>query len=395
LPAQTVFIVAGEASGDLHASLLAKSLLQLDPDLKLEGMGGDSMRRAGVDVEFDASELAVVGLFEVLANYRTIKGVLEQVKRRIKHSPPDLLILVDYQEFNQRLAAYAKSIGVKVLFYIGPQVWAWRPKRVYKMGQIVDQMAVIFPFEVELYKDANVPVEFTGHPLVEEVIPDKSPAQARELLDLEDTTTIGLFPGSRRSEIKNVLPVQLATAKRLLKHEPNLQFVLPLAESLNEEVLDPFLEDIVNLRITVIEGSVYDVMQACDAIVTASGTATLEIALMGVPMAIVYRISWLSYFILKFIVSIERIGLVNIVAGKDVVQEFLQRQARPRKIAKEILHILRDSDYNTTMREQLSQIRSKLGDSSGTTHIAQLAYRMLHTSSASEIDKSTDEHGAS
>jgi lipid-A-disaccharide synthase len=381
-----VFIVAGEASGDLHASHLARSLLQIDASLRLRGMGGDNMRRAGVEVMFDASELAVVGLFEVLANYRMIKGVLEQIKRTITDTPPDLLILVDYQEFNQRLAAYAKSIGVKVLFYIGPQVWAWRPKRVYKMGAIVDQMAVIFPFEVDLYKDANVPVEFTGHPLVEEVVADKSPAQARELLELDEQTTIGLFPGSRRGEIKRVLPIQLATAKQLLKYNPEAQFVLPLAESLNDDVLDPFLEDIIDLRITVINGRVYDVMQACDAIVTASGTATLEIALMGVPMAIVYKISWLSYFILKFIVSIDRIGLVNIIAGKDVVREFLQGKARPKKIATEIVHILSNSDYNERMRSELSHVRSQLGDSHGTTHIAQLAYDMLDNNK-----RSTDE----
>jgi len=384
LTAQTVFIIAGEASGDLHASHLARKLLTLNPGLTLKGMGGDNMRRAGVDIQIDASELAVVGLFEVLANYRTIKGVLEQLKQTITDTPPDLLILVDYQEFNQRLAAYAKSIGIKVLFYIGPQVWAWRPKRVYKMGRIVDQMAVIFPFEVELYKDANVPVEFTGHPLVEEVIADKSPAQARELLELEDVATVGLFPGSRRGEIKRVLPIQLATAKKLLKQNPDLQFVLPLAESLDDEVLDPFIEEIVSLRISVINGRTYDVMQACDAIITASGTATLEIALMGIPMAIVYKISWLSYFILKFMVSIDRIGLVNIVADKFVVKEFLQGKARPKKIAAEILHILSDKNYNDTMRQELSLIRDKLGDSSGTTHVAQLAYDMINKQSANE-----------
>ncbi len=384
MPGQTVFIIAGEASGDLHASNLAKKLLTLDPGLTLKGMGGDNMRRAGVDILVDASELAVVGLFEVLANYRTIKGVLENLKQTITETPPDLLILVDYQEFNQRLAAYAKSIGVKVLFYIGPQVWAWRPRRVYKMGKIVDKMAVIFPFEVALYKDANVPVEFTGHPLVEEVILDKSPAQARGLLELEDTTTIGIFPGSRKGEIKRVLPIQLATAAKLLKQNPDLQFVLPLAESLNDEVLAPFIEEIVSLRISVINGKYYDVMQACDAIITASGTATLEIALMGIPMAIVYKISWLSYFILKFMVSIDRIGLVNIVADKFVVKEFLQGTARPKKIAAEILHILSDKNYNDTMRQELSLIREKLGDSSGTTHVARLAYDMINNQSANE-----------
>ncbi|MBT8129981.1 MAG: lipid-A-disaccharide synthase [Gammaproteobacteria bacterium] len=384
MPGQSVFIVAGEASGDLHASHLARKLLSLDSTLTLKGMGGDNMRRAGVDILFDASELAVVGLFEVLANYRTIKGVLDKIKQNITASPPDLLILVDYQEFNQRLAAYAKSIGVKVLFYIGPQVWAWRPKRVYKMGAIVDQMAVIFPFEVELYKDAKVPVEFTGHPLVEEAVPDKSPSEARELLELDDVTTIGLFPGSRRGEINRVLPIQLKAAKRLLKQNPDYQFVLPLAESLNEDVLDPYLEQIFELRIAVIEGKTYDVMQACDAIITASGTATLEIALMGVPMAIVYKISWLSYFILKFMVSIDHIGLVNIVADKMIVREFLQGQARPKKISDEILHILTDKNYNETMRRELSLIRDRLGDSGGTTHVAQLAYDMLDKKSANE-----------
>lgn len=335
------------------------------------------MRRAGVDILIDASELAVVGLFEVLANYRTIKRALESIKKTISDNPPDLLVLVDYQEFNQRLAAYAKSIGVKVLFYIGPQVWAWRPKRVYKMAKIVDQMAVIFPFEVDLYKEAKVPVEFTGHPLVEEVVADKNPEQARKTLELEELTTIGLFPGSRRGEIKRVLPIQLKTAKKLLKANPDLQFVLPLAESLSEDVLDPFIEDIVDLRIAVINGKPYDVMQACDAIITASGTATLEIALMGIPMAIVYKISWLSYFILKFIVSIKWIGLVNIVADKYIVQEFLQGKARPGKIAREIQRILSDKDYNDTMRRELSLIRDRLGDKSGSTHIAQLAYKML------------------
>jgi lipid-A-disaccharide synthase len=383
LPGQTVFIIAGEASGDLHASHLARELLNLDSSLVLKGMGGDNMRRAGVDIIIDASDLAVVGLFEVLANYRTIKRVLENLKKTITDNPPDLLILVDYQEFNQRLAAYAKSIGVKVLFYIGPQVWAWRPKRVYKMGKIVDQMAVIFPFEVDLYKNANVPVEFTGHPLVEEVVADKSPEQSRQLLELDETTTIGLFPGSRKGEIKRLLPIQLKTAKKLLKANPDLQFVLPLAESLSEDILDPFIEDIVDLRVCVINGRPYDVMQACDAIITASGTATLEIALMGIPMAIVYKISWLSYCILKFIVSIERIGLVNIVADKYVVQEFLQARARPGKIAREIQRILSDQDYNETMRNELSLIRDKLGDKSGSTHIARLACNMLDQSTNS------------
>lgn len=375
---KSVVIVAGEASGDLHASNLARELLKLDPEINISGMGGYNMRRAGVDILIDASDLAVVGLVEVLANYRKIKAALNKLKKTITESPPDLLVLVDYQEFNQKLAAYAKSIGIKVLFYIGPQVWAWRPNRVYKMGRIVDQMAVIFPFEVELYETANVPVEFTGHPLVDEVAPDKSTEEARELLELDQLQTVGLFPGSRKAEIKRILPVMLEAADHLLQKNPELQFVLPLAQSLDDEILFPYLDKLFGLNVRVINGRTYDVMQACDAIITASGTATLEIALMGIPMAIVYKISPLSYFILKHMVSIDRIGLVNIVAGKDIAKEFLQRTAKPEKIADEIMRILSDTDYNKTIREQLSGIRNKLGDRSGSVHIAQLAYDMLN-----------------
>lgn len=381
MPGQTVVIVAGEASGDMHASRLARELLKLNPELKLEGMGGQNMRRAGVDILVDNAELAVVGLVEVLANYRTIKAALEKLKQHVKQARPDLLILVDYQEFNQKLAAFAKSIGIKVLFYIGPQVWAWRPKRVYKMGQIVDQMAVIFPFEVDLYQHANVPVEFTGHPLVDEVVNDKTPAQARELLDLGQQTTVGMFPGSRKGEVKRLMPIMLKTAKILQAKNPGIQFVLPLAESLDEAILDPYLYEIMDLNINVVRGQAYDVMQACDAIITASGTATLEIALMGIPMTIIYRVSPISYNILRFIVKLDYIGLANIVAGKSIVQEFLQGKAKPKLIAAEIQRILNDSDYNTTIRNELSQVRNKLGDKSGSVHIAQLAYDMLNNNS--------------
>lgn len=374
----SIVIVAGEASGDLHASKLARELLKLDSSIKLEGMGGANMRRAGVDILIDNKELAVVGLVEVLAKYKTIKSALEKIKQHIQQTRPDLLILVDYQEFNQKLAAYAKSIGIKVLFYIGPQVWAWRPKRVYKMAHIVDQMAVIFPFEVDLYKDANVPVEFTGNPLVDEVVLDKTPEQAREALDLDQYITVGLFPGSRQGEILRLLPIQLQSAEILQQTNPELQLVLPLADSLDEKILEPFLSELSALNVHIIRDKTYDVMQACDAIITASGTATLEIALMGIPMAIIYRISPLSYFILKHMVNADRIGLPNIVAGKDIVREFLQGKAKPKLIAAEIQHILSDKAYRQQMKNQLLCIREKLGDKGGSTHIAQLAYDMLN-----------------
>jgi lipid-A-disaccharide synthase len=378
--ARTVFIVAGEASGDLHAANFARELLKLDPGLQLRGMGGDSMRAAGVDIQIDAANLAVIGLIEVLAKYKLIKAALEQLKQTIERERPDLLVLVDYQEFNQKLAAFAKSIGIKVLFYIGPQVWAWRPKRVYKMKRIVDQMAVILPFEVELYREAGVPVEFTGNPLVDEVVPDKTPQQAREVLALPQATTIGLFPGSRSGEIKRLLALLIEIATRLKNADPQRQFVLPQAGMIGDHDIEPFRARLEELGVNIIKGKVYDVMQACDVIITASGTATLEIALMGIPMAIVYRVSPLTYVIGKLLVRVEHIGLVNIVAGSEIVREFLQQEAKPKAVAREIERILTDSDYNSRMRAALAQTREKLGGKGGSANIARLALKMLDNS---------------
>ena len=374
---KTVFIVAGEASGDLHAGNLSKELLKLDSNIKLEGMGGKSMRDASVDVLFDASKLAVVGIVEVLVNYRMIKGVLKQIQQHIKNSPPDLLILVDYQEFNQKLAAFAKSIGIQVLFYISPQVWAWRPKRVYKMAKIVDQMAVIFPFEVPLYKKANVPVRFTGHPLVDEIEINKTTEQAREVLQLPEQTTVGLFPGSRLGEIEKLLPILIETALLLRKTKPELQYVLPLANSLQAEDIVKYSSGLSELGVRIIENNTHDVIQACDCIIVASGTATLEIGLMEKPMVILHKVAHLSYFILRALVHLKHIGLVNIVPGKEIVKEFIQYKATPEKLSQETLRILDDKNYNKTMREELSKLRGLLGEGGGSKKVAKLAYEML------------------
>ena len=380
---QNVVIVAGEASGDAHAARLVNELKKLDDKISFRGMGGDSLRKAGVDVFIDMTPLAVVGIVEVLMKYRFIKGELNKLKENIARQPPDLLILVDYQEFNQRLAAYAKSIGIKVLFYIGPQVWAWRPKRVHKMGKIVDHMAVILPFEKALYADADVPVTFTGHPLTDEVVGDKNKQQARNQLQISDTTTIGLFPGSRSGEIKRVLPILLESAKLIkaeqTKHDhPDLQFVLPVASTVNKEDLAPYTSQMEELSVITIEDAFYDVIQSCDVILTASGTATLEIGLLEVPMVIVYKIAALSYFILSKLVSIKHLGLVNIIPGKEIVREFIQYDAIPENISKEALRLLNDKNYLETMQHELSLIRHQLGDGNGSKNVAALAFKMLN-----------------
>ncbi len=376
-----IVIVAGEASGDAHAARLVNELKKLDDTIQFRGMGGDHLREAGVDVFIDMAEIAVVGFIEVLKKYKLIKAELNKLKQNIERQPPDLLILVDYQEFNQRLAAFAKSIGVKVLFYIGPQVWAWRPKRVYKMGKIVDHMAVIMPFEKVLYNDASVPVTFTGHPLTDEVVRDKTRQQAREQLQIKDKTTVGLFPGSRGGEISNILPILLESAKLIQqaqKNKTDIQFVLPVANTINAENLAPFETVLKELSVISIENQFYDVAQSCDVVLTASGTATLELGLLEIPMVIVYKTSAITFYIGKKLVSLKHIGLVNIIPGKEVVKEFLQGDAKPARIAEEALRLLNDKNYYQSMQHELSLIRQLLGDGNGSKNVAQLAWDMLH-----------------
>ena len=388
---KNVVIVAGEASGDAHAARLITELKKLDKTISVRGMGGDNLRKAGVDIFIDMAELAVVGIVEVLMKYNLIKAELNKLKQDITTNRPDLLILVDYQEFNQRLAAYAKSIGIKVLFYIGPQVWAWRPKRVYKMARIVDHMAVILPFEKALYKDANVAVTFTGHPLTDEVIRDKNQQQARQQLKIDERITIGLFPGSRSGEIKRVLPILLESAQLIKTKKPQIQFILPVASTINQEDLAPFKSSFDVLSVITINDQFYDVIQSCDIILTASGTATLEIGLLEVPMVIIYKVAALSHFILKFFVSIKHLGLVNIIPGKEVVKEFIQQDAKPTDIAHETLRLLDDEVYYQSMKNELAKIRQQLrgstGDegedsikssSNGSLNVARLAYDMLN-----------------
>lgn len=375
-------ISAGEASGDLHAANLVKALHKIDPSITVTGMGSDRLREAGVELLVDCADIAVVGIVEVLANYRQIKRALNKLADAIRNSPPDLLILVDYQEFNFRLAKIAKHHGVKVLFYISPQVWAWRPHRVHKIGKLIDMMAVLFPFEEKFYRNANVPVSFVGHPLVDEARPDKTRAECFAAYQIDaDKKVIGLFPGSRKGEIKRVLPILLGSAELLKQKHPDTQFILPAASTLSIEFIESFLTRHSHLNVRVVKDRSYNVMQICHAIMAASGTATLEIALIGIPNAIVYRIAPLSYFILKRMITIDNIGLVNIVAEKNIVREFVQREAAPDKIAAEIDRILCDDEYRSRMIGELAKVREKLGKEGGSDNIAQLAYGMTSTGS--------------
>lgn len=374
---KNVLIVAGEASGDAHGARLVSAVKEKDPSINFYGVGGSDMRAAGVNVDTDASELAVVGIWEVIAHRKVIFAVLNDLKERLRTSPPDLLLLIDYAEFNLKLAEYAKSIGVKVLFYISPQVWAWRQGRVNKIRNSVDMMAVIFNFEKEFFLKHNVPAKYVGHPLSHNVKPS---IEKQEFLQQNDINTshkvVGLFPGSRKSEIKRLLPIILESAKILNQKDPNIEFLLPLASTLSHEDLAQYLNE-STLNIHVIKDNAFNVMNACDAIVTVSGTVTLEIALIGTPLIIINRVSWLTYLIVKNMIKIPYIGLCNIVANKLIAPEFIQKDATPEKIAKALFELINDEDKNKETRKKLGLIHQLLIDAPVDISISDLTLEML------------------
>ena len=370
-------MVAGEASGDIYGAGLIRAVDAEGVHAHFFGIGGQRMREAGCEILVDATDMAVVGLVEVLKHFDVIAAAFLKLKKILVHDPPDLLILIDYPGFNLRLAPYAKKAGVPVLYYISPQIWAWRQGRVHKIKRLVDHMAVILPFEAPFYEKAGVPVSFVGHPMADLVQVAMGQQEAALSFGLKQTGRIvGLFPGSRKSEISRLLPVILGAAQLLKQRFPDLQFVLPLASTLHEEDLAPFLGDCA-LPITIVRDRIHDLIRACDAIVSVSGTVTLEIALVGTPLVIIYKLSPLTYMLARHLVKVEHIGLCNIVAGETVAQELIQDDASPEQIAEEIGRILQSREYATAQATRLALVRQRLGGGGANGRIAAITRAML------------------
>ncbi|MEW5837501.1 MAG: lipid-A-disaccharide synthase [Pseudomonadota bacterium] len=368
---------AGEASGDKHAAAVFRAMRERLPGLRGTGMGSSAMREAGIDLNVDSSDIGVVGLGEVLRHFGAIRRALNTMQQAVCTQRPDLLVCVDYKEFNLKLARHAKAYGIKVLFYVSPQVWAWRPGRVKKYGAAIDMMAVIFPFETAFYEAHHIPVRYVGHPLVGRVHASAPLASLQHEFALDaQHPVIGLLPGSRKAEVQRLLPVMLQAAALLAKQRPELQFILPQAASISDELLQPLLAA-SPVPISRVHGRSYDALACCDAAMVASGTATLETALMGVPMCVVYKVSPLTYTLLKPLIRIPDIALVNIVATRRVVREFVQNEARPERIAHEIQLILQDFAYAQAMRNDLNEVKNRLGAADGVNNMAELACDML------------------
>jgi lipid-A-disaccharide synthase len=374
---KTIMIIAGEASGDMHGANLVREMLNINPALSFYGIGGKKLREEGVELLADASEMAVVGLTEAISKLRSILKTMTMMKKSLDERRPDLVILIDYPDFNLSIAKAASKRGIKVLYYISPQVWAWRKGRIGKIKKTVNKMAVILPFEVETYRREGFAVNYVGHPLLDMVKSGSPKHELRKNFVLaEDKLTIGILPGSRLAEIKKILPELLRAAEILKKEVPDMQFVLPLADTLKKEDVNEIISQF-NVKIEIISGRTYDVISCADLVLVASGTATLEVALLKIPMVIVYKVSLLSYVVGRLVVDIKHIGLANIIAGKTIVPELVQNDANGVRIAREALAILNNEERKKDMIKELEIIGAKLGDPGAAIRTAKLALDML------------------
>ena len=359
----TIMISCGEASGDLYAGALAAELRALDPDVRLFGFGGDRLRAQGATLVGDYRGLAVTGLVEALRVLPRTLGLYRRLVAMARASRPDAFVAVDFPDFNFRLAGAMRRLGVPVIYYVSPQLWAWRRGRLATMKRLVDRVLVIFPFEESLYRDAGIPVEFVGHPLVDLARASEPRASFLASLGLDPTAPVlALLPGSRRNELKSILPELTRAVIGLHARLPGLQVVVARAPDLDDALFEPLAEGLSALvPYVLVEGRTDDVLAACDVVVTASGTATVQAALHERPMVIVYRLSPATYRLGKPFVKVDTYGMANLIAGRRVVPELIQDEFTAEAVEAEAFRYFADPAHARATQEALQTVRGRLG----------------------------------
>jgi lipid-A-disaccharide synthase len=399
----TVVIVTGESSGELYGSLLAEELKQLKPDIHVMGVGGTRMREAGVEIISPISH--AFGLIEAVSAYRKIREAFQKTVKAVNTKRPEVIVLIDYPDFNLKLAQKVKKTGVKILYYVSPQVWAWRKRRVNKIARLVDRMAVILPFEEKIYQDKGVQCEFVGHPVMEEIqavlqaeteaTPTVNHSLTREgigeglpitpdvrshyktLLGLDpEKSLLSLLPGSRPHELDRLMPVMLEAVRLFKSTFGDFQICIPLAPNTDTSRYGSSIDLLEKERVHIKKGESVQVLAASDLAVVASGTATLQAALLEVPMVVIYRLSPITFFLGKLIVDVKHISLVNILSENEVVRELLQNMANPEEILNELSRILNDVGYREAMIAQYREIKKQFSGKGPSKRVARIVAEM-------------------
>ena len=369
-----ILLVAGEASGDVHGADLVLALKAQQPQLDIFGVGGPALRAAGMQTLVDSAAIAGMGLFEAADKLTSLLRTYRALTHILRTHPPDLLVLIDFPEFNLRLAKVAKRANVPVFYYISPQVWAWRRKRVYTIARRVDLLAAVFPFEPDFYAAHGCSVEFVGHPLVDRVRPTRSRADTLRRYHLDPARkTIVLLPGSRTQEVRYLLPPLLRVITTL---GDTYQFILAVASTLDLDRIETTARS-HSAAIRIVQGDTYNVAYAADLAIVASGTATLEMALLERPMVIVYRLAPVTYALARLFVHVPFIGMPNLIAERQVVPELIQSAVTPERIATEARRLLTDARAYSVAQEGLREVRTRLGEPGAAKRAADLIFNLL------------------
>lgn len=372
---KSIVMVAGEPSGDLHAAHLIHALQAKYGPIFVCGMGGRAMRAAGARVIIDADQVAVVGITEVLAKANQVLKAMGGLKRLLAGLKPELLVLIDFPDFNLHLAAIAKRMGIPVLYYISPQLWAWRAGRVKKIKKRVDHMAVILPFEKQFYETHRVPVTFVGHPLMDSAT-GRVPLRG-EAAELPSDLMVGLLPGSRDREVASLLPVMLQAARQINQRMASARFIVSSAASIDPASIQAIAQKSGVAQLEISHEPVSQIFPRCHLAVVASGTVTLEAAICGTPMIITYRVSPLSYWLGRALIRVDHIGLVNLIAEDRIVPELVQHQVTPEAISEAACDILGDVQRYNAVCRNLRFVRERLGSPGASEKVAEIAWSLM------------------
>lgn len=373
----SVMIVTGESSGELYGSLLARSLQRRLPGLSIKGIGGERMKAAGVTLISGIS--GAFGLTEVISSLGTLRATFNEAVGVLRTDRPAVLVLIDYPDFNLRLAREAKKNGIKILYYVSPQVWAWRKKRVRKIAALVDRMAVILPFEEAIYSKTGLKAEFVGHPVRDEIEEMKASGgkATRTALGLtEDQPLLSLLPGSRHNEIRRLLPVVTEVVREVRKEFSDFQFCVPFAPNTDMEYYAGELEELRKMGVVINHGESLRTLSVSDVAVVASGTASLQAVFLGVPAVVMYKLFPLTYWLGKMIVRVKHISLVNILSDREVVRELLQRDVTSRNIVAEMRKILKDGSYRNEMLDSYEKVNRMFAGKRASDRVAEIVMEM-------------------